>query len=277
MNGSSGTENHRLNGQVGIVTGGGRGIGQAIAEGLAAAGMAVAVVARTPSELDETVASIERAGGRAIAAIADVTDPAAVEAAVRRAERELGPIDLLVNNAAVATPVGPAWEVDPEAWWRTIEVNLRGSFLCTRAVLPGMIQRRAGRIVNIAAVAAFNTAPFMSAYGGSKAALVSFTDDLAAETREHGVTVFAIRPGLVQTRMQDELSASPYLRQRRGGQPPSLVPAKQAADAVVFVATGRADALTGRFVDVTLHDIADLARRADEIVRDDLLAMRLRL
>ena len=276
VRGADGVDTQRLGGQVALVTGGGRGIGRAIAEGLARAGAAVAVLARSQDELAETVTSIERAGGRAIAVVADVADQQAVEAAVRRTEQELGPIDLLVNNAAVATPVGPAWEVDPDAWWRTIEVNLRGPFLCARTVLPGMLGRRAGRIVNIVAVAAFNTAPFMSAYGGSKAALVSFTDDLAAETREHGIMVFAIRPGLVQTRMQDELMASPYVQRRRGGQPPALVPAERAADAVVFVATGKADALTGRFIDVTRDEIADLAQRADQIVRDDLLAMRFR-
>jgi NAD(P)-dependent dehydrogenase (short-subunit alcohol dehydrogenase family) len=266
-----------LAGQVAIVTGGGRGIGRAIAEALARAGASVAVLARTQDEVAETAELIERDGGRALAVVADVTDADAVARAANLTERELGPVDLLVNNAAVATPVGPVWEVDPEAWWRTVEVNLRGPFICTRAVLPGMIQRRAGRIVNIVAVAAFNTAPFMSAYGGSKAALISFTDDLAAETREHGITVIAIRPGLVQTRMHDELTASPYIQRRRGVQPPSLVPAEKAADAVVFVATGRADALTGRFVDVTRDEIAELAQRADQIVRDDLLAMRLRI
>jgi NAD(P)-dependent dehydrogenase (short-subunit alcohol dehydrogenase family) len=275
VSGSDDATGQRLDGQVAIVTGGGRGIGRAIAEGLADAGAAVAVLARSADEVAETVSRIERAGGRAIAVVADVTDQQAVREAVEQTARDLGTIDLLVNNAAVATPVGPVWEVDPDAWWRTVEVNLRGPFLCARAVLPGMIDRRAGRIVNIVAVAAFNTAPFMSAYGGSKAALVSFTDDLAAETREHGISVFAIRPGLVQTRMQDELTASPYVQRRRAGAP-ALVPPERAAEAVVFVATGKADALTGRFIDVTRDDVADLAARADEIVRSDLLAMRLR-
>ena len=195
MSGSDDATQQRLDGQVAIVTGGGRGIGRAIAEGLARAGAAVTVLARSEDELAETVRLIESSGGWAIAVVADVTDERAVQDAVERTERELGPVDLLVNNAAVATPVGPAWEVDPDAWWRTVEVNLRGPFLGARAVLPSMLRRRAGRIVNIVAVAAFNTAPFMSAYGGSKAALISFTDDLAAETREHGISVFAIRPG----------------------------------------------------------------------------------
>jgi NAD(P)-dependent dehydrogenase (short-subunit alcohol dehydrogenase family) len=276
MSGSDDATQQRLDGQVAIVTGGGRGIGRAIAEGLARAGAAVTVLARSEDELAETVRLIESSGGRAIAVVADVTDERAVQTAVERTERELGPVDLLVNNAAVATPVGPAWEVDPDAWWRTVEVNLRGPFLGARAVLPSMLRRRAGRIVNIVAVAAFNTAPFMSAYGGSKAALISFTDDLAAETREHGISVFAIRPGLVQTRMQDELMASPYVQRRRGPQAPALVPADRAAEAVVFVATGKADALSGRFVDVTRDEIAELAGRADEIRQNDLFAMRLR-
>lgn len=272
----NGAAERLLDGQVAVVTGGGRGIGRAIAAALAEAGAAVAVLARSEDELAETVRLIEDAGGRAVAVVADVSDRRAVEEATARTERELGPVDLLVNNAAVATPVGPAWEVDADAWWRTVEINLRGPFVCARAVLPGMLSRRAGRIVNIVAVAAFNTAPFMSAYGASKAALVSFTDDLAAETREHGISVFAIRPGLVQTRMQDELTASPYVQRRRGPQAPALVPAERAAEAVVFVATGRADALTGRFVDVTRDDVAELAARAEEIVGNDLLAMRLR-
>jgi NAD(P)-dependent dehydrogenase (short-subunit alcohol dehydrogenase family) len=138
------------------------------------------------------------------------------------------------------------------------------------------VARRSGRIVNVAAVAAYRTAPFTSAYASSKAALVRLTDCLAAETREHGIGVFALRPGLVQTTMQEHLAASPHLQRRRSGTGPAMIPPDRAAEAVAFLATGAGDALTGRFIDAAADDIADLARRADEIVRDDLFAMRLR-
>jgi len=275
MSTSDGQQQTDLRGQVALVTGGGRGIGRTIAERLAAAGATIAVLARSRDELEETVECIGRACGRAIAITADVTDRRAVEQAAEQAERELGTIDLLVNNAAVATPVGPVWEVDPEVWWRTIEVNLRGPFLCARAVLPGMVARRSGRIVNVVAVAAYRSSPFMSAYASSKAALVRLTDTLAAETREHGIGVFAVRPGQVQTHMLAELMASPYL-QRPAGSPTPERAAGLAAEAIALLATGVGDALTGRFIDVTTDAVADLVRRAEEIVRDDLLAMRLR-
>ena len=264
-----------LRGQVALVTGGGRGIGRTVAARLATAGASVAVLARSSDELSETVESITLAGGRAIAVAADVTERSAVERAVSQTERELAPVDLLVNNAAVATPVGPAWEVDPDDWWRTLEVNVRGSFLCAHAVLPGMVARKRGRIVNVVAVAAYRASPFMSAYASSKSALVRLTDTLAAETREHGISVFAVRPGQVHTRMLAELFASPWLQRPANARAPEAA-AELAAEAIALLASGVGDALSGRFIDVTVDNILDLVRRAEEIVRNDLLAMRLR-
>src|SRR5258708_5450461 len=136
-----------LTGQVAIVTGGGSGIGRAIALAVAAAGATVAVVDRATGD---TAAAIEAAGGRAVAKTVDVTDQRAVEQMVREVEQQFGDITLLVNNAGIATEsLGPTWEVDPEWWWRTMEVNVRGQFLCARSVLPGMVRRRQGRIVNM--------------------------------------------------------------------------------------------------------------------------------
>ena len=133
-----------LAGSLALVTGGGRGLGRVLARALAGAGAAVGLVARSSDELAQSVALIEEAGGITAAATADVSDARAAAAAVAAVVAELGPIDLLVNNAGVCGPVGPAWEVDADEWWRTIEVNLRSTFLCSRLVLPGMVARRRG-------------------------------------------------------------------------------------------------------------------------------------
>jgi len=270
-----------LNGQVAIVTGGGRGIGRAMAQALARAGAAVAVVARTAEQLAETAALIEEAGGRAVAFPADVTDQRAIERTVAQVEEQLGSLDLLVNNAGVGGPIGPAWENDPEAWWRSIDVNVRGPFLCSRAVLPGMVARRRGRIVNVTGVAS-TPWPYASALALSKTALLRFSENLAAETKEHGVSVFAIHPGLVRTAMTEGGAESPEIEKwlgdglRRALAEGHDVPAERAADLVLFLASGQADALSGCFISVD-SDVAEMVRRAQEIQQDDLYRLRLRM
>jgi NAD(P)-dependent dehydrogenase (short-subunit alcohol dehydrogenase family) len=269
-----------LTGQVAIVTGGGRGIGRAMALALAKAGAAVAVVARTEEQLAETVALIEQAGGRAIAITADVTDPQAVEQMVREVEQQLGPVDLLVNNAGAGEPGGPIWEIDPDQWWHVLDVNLRGPFLCSRAVLPSMIARRQGRIINTASSAGLRAMTYMSAYVTSKTALVRFTENLGAETAGHGISVFAIHPGTVRTAMWETALASPKLDKwtpwlrgifERGRD----VAPDRAANLVAFLASGKADVLSGCFVTVR-DDVADMVSRAEEIRRDELYTLRLR-
>src|SRR6202140_4956866 len=184
-----------------LVTGGGRGIGPGIAVARARAVMQVAVTVRSADQLAETV---NLAGGNTIAVTADVADPAAVQSMVREVEERLGPVDLLVNNAGTGGPFGPLWENDPEAWWRCLEVNLRGPYLCCRQVLPGMIARKRGCIVNVASGAGTSAIPGMSAYVASKTALIRLSEQLAAEGGPHGVKVFPIRPGLVRTAMAEE-------------------------------------------------------------------------
>ena len=263
------TYDFKLTGQVAIVTGGGRGIGRAIAQTLAMAGVHVAVAARTPDQLDQTVALIQQQGGQAIPFALDVTDQPGVERMVEETTRRFGPVDLLVNNAGMAGDEAPIWEVDAVAWWRVMEVNLQGPFLCARAVLPGMIAQNHGRIINVSSGLGADSTASYSAYSVSKAALLRLTDCLAEMTTAHGIHVFAISPGLVKTEMTLGL---PIYQDVPDSE---WIPAERAAELCLFLACGKADQLSGRYVHVT-DDIAEMVAHAHEIVEKDLHVLRMR-
>jgi len=270
----------RLTGRVAVVTGGGRGLGAEIARRLAAEGASVAVAARSADELDETVRGIVEVGGRSMAYPMDVSDAEAVQEMVALVERDLGPVDLLVNNASIIQPLGPVWEVDPADWWRLLEINLYGTFLCARAVLARMTERGRGRIVNVASGAGIEAPPHMSAYVASKAAVIRLSEELAAQTADYGIAVFAINPGWMSTTMTAYLAASDQGKRWTPLAPSFFgtdahVPTSRGADLVAALATGEADKLSGRFISVW-DDLNDLVHRADQIVEGDLLRVRLR-
>jgi NAD(P)-dependent dehydrogenase (short-subunit alcohol dehydrogenase family) len=255
-----------LDGKVALVTGGGRGIGANIARELTDAGMRVAVASRTREQVEQVAGEI---GG--VALEVDVSDEASVGRMIEDAERELGPIDLLVNNAGVMGPSDPPiWAgQDAADWWRVFEINLLGVYLCCRAVLPGMVQRGSGRIVNVGSGSAYlPVTPGRigdSAYGPSKAAVSRFGEVLAAQLEQQSVAVFTISPGLVRTALTEGLGDdAPWT-------PPELAP-----QLVRALASGRADRLAGRYLHAEHDDIEDLIARAAEIAGDDLNAIRLR-
>lgn len=270
-----------LSGQVALVTGGGRGIGRVFAQTLAAAGAAVAVLARSPDQIADTVRHIDGMGGRALGCAADVTDKQAVMLAVERIQEHLGPVEVLVNNAGVWGPLAPLWEVDPQHWWQTLEINVLGSLLCTQAVLPAMIARGRGRIINIASHAGIFRWPQASAYAVSKAALIKLSENLAAETKQQGVAVFAFHPGIVTIGLTDAALAmdapagSPAAWIQQEVAAGRVLPPEPGAAALVYLASGQADTLSGRYL--TVHDdLAALVARAEEIRQDDLYTLRLR-
>jgi 3-oxoacyl-[acyl-carrier protein] reductase len=255
----------RLEGQVGLVTGGGRGIGDAVARELAGAGMRIAVTGRTEMQV-RTVA--EAIGGLGL--VGDVSRQGDVDRWVAETERQLGPIDLLVNNAAVVGAPEPFWEHPPSEWWRVFEVNMLGTFLCCHAVAGGMVERRQGRIVNVTSGASY--IPQLPAVGSdtsyppSKAAVNRFTERLAVELADYGVFAFAVAPGIVRTDMTASLS----------GEIP-WTPLEAPARLIRKIAEGRADSLSGRYVHAEHDaDLDALAARADEVIHNDLNAIRLR-
>ena len=269
--------------QVAVVTGGGRGIGRAIAQALAAAGASVAVLARSQNEIDETVRLIEQNKNSSIrqpsAFSVDVADERALRETMRRVEQSLGPVDVLVNNAGSVKTFGPFWENDFGDWWSALEVNLYGAALCTHSVLPGMIARRRGRIINVSSGAGTMASPFFSSYITSKTALIRFTECLALETASHGVAIFAISPGTVRTAMSEYSLHSPEGQKwlpwfRRIFDEGINVPAERPAQLVLELASGQYDALSGRMISI-FDDLAMMLNNVSDMEQRNLYALKL--
>ncbi|SMF83251.1 NADP-dependent 3-hydroxy acid dehydrogenase YdfG [Tistlia consotensis] len=197
-----------LDGKVAVVTGGGRGIGAAIAEALAAKGARVVVTARSLGACEDVAAGIRDAGGKAEALACDVSRPAAVEAMLAGTRAAFGPVDILVNNAGVIQPIGLLAECDAEAWLDNVRINLGGAFLAARAVIPAMVERGGGTIVNISSGAAHRPLEGWSAYCAGKAGLAMLTGSLHLEYGRQGIRVFGFGPGTVDTEMQVQIRAS---------------------------------------------------------------------
>ncbi len=269
-----------LSGQVALVTGGGRGIGRAVAVALAEAGASVAVNARTEEQVEETVRLVRTAGGTAAPFPADVSDPASVERLVSDVTDCLGPIDLLVNNAGLSGPPGRDWEHDPERWWYVISVNVRGPYLLSRAVIPGMIERGRGRIINVLGSSSYLASPYNSAYTTSKAALYSLTRSLAAATEEYGISVFNYGPGLVRTELTEYMAGPDMPRPAAEVMAAALqtdlrIEPEVSAEGVVYIASGKADAASGRYLDVR-WGIEEMVARVVDSGDDELYTLQLK-
>ena len=205
-----------LTGRTALVTGGGRGIGRAIALRFAECGARVAITSRTTTELDEVARTIRANGGEALALAADLTDRPAVRQLVHDLEAAWSPVDILVNNAGIGSSANPrpVIEFDDAFWDQTLELNLTVPYLLSKAVLPGMVQRRWGRIINVASINGKVASLHGAAYAASKHGLLGLTRTLALEVCRDSITVNAICPGPVRTRMSDRRVE--YDARRRG-------------------------------------------------------------
>ena len=261
---------------VALVTGGSEGVGRAVALGLGAAGFAVAILARSAEALRETRALLEGNGVPSADCVADVRDSDAVASAVAAVESKLGPILTVVNNAGTSLAIGPLWEADPGAWWTDVETSLGGAFNVCRSVIPGMIARRQGRILNVSSYAGLRAAPYQSGYGCAKAGLANLTESLAASLLPYGIRAFTVTPGFVRTSLTTQLTESPEGRlwlselQTRDSLDPDLF-----VRLTVTVALGGADILNGRFLHA-LDDISELVSRFGDIESEELYVPRLR-
>jgi len=236
-------------GQVGIITGGTRGIGKAIAERLAEKGVNVVVAGRNLDAAHEVAGSLSALGVKAIGIKLDVSNSEEVEKAFKEIRKEFNRIDILINNAGI-TKDGLLMRMGEEAWDSVIDINLKGVFLCSREAIKDMAKQRYGRIVNITSVAAFMGNPGQANYSASKAGVVGFTKTVAREYASRGVTVNAVAPGFIETAMTDTLPENIKEEMKR------LIPlgrfgtVEDVAIAVVFLASPDSGYITGQVIHV---------------------------
>ncbi len=252
---------------VALVTGAGSGIGRALAEGLAARGMAVAGLARSGDRLRTAMDEIAAVtGSRTLAVTADVTDRAAVDAAVAEVAEQLGRVDLLVNSAgAIDGAEEPLWEADPDQWWDVVSSHVRGGFLLSRAVVPWMVLRNRGRIVNLASGMSVRARPQYSAYSVAKTGLMRLTEALEGALEGTDVHAFDVAPGVVDTPMTRSMAMWQGFEE--------WTPVERVVGMVAAIAAGELDAWGGRLLHVAHETPADLAARGPE---GDARRLRLR-
>ena len=271
----------KLDSQVAVITGSGRGIGRAIALAYAREGAQLALAARSEPELQETVSAVSELGAEAIAVRTDVTSQEDTERLAHRVVERFGRIDVLVNNAGNSGPVGPLHVNDIADWVNTINVNLTGTFLVCRAVIPVMLERSGGKIINLSGAGATNAWSNMSAYCSSKAAVVRLTEVLAQELDGKGITVNALGPGSVHTSMWDKMTEQAAqagadfihqlgLRVTSGGG----ASIDECAELAVWLASSESGELTGRLISASTDDFRGLPLRIAEIMAGDAYTLR---
>jgi 3-oxoacyl-[acyl-carrier protein] reductase len=277
-------QSHALTGRAALVTGANRGLGFEIARGFVAAGSSVMLCARDAGPLEAAareISALARNEQSVICRTCDVTDSVQVCSVVEQTIREFGDLQILVNNAGVYGPFGPIENVDWSEWVKAVEINLMGSVLPTRAVLPHFKGRRYGKIIQISGGGATNPLPGISAYAAAKAAVVRFAETVSEECKEFKIDVNSIAPGLLNTRMLDEvLAAGPakvgeqfynrMVRQKEQGGS-SMAPATELA---VFLGSAASDGITGKLISALWDDWQTWPAHIEELRNGDIYTLR---
>ena len=266
----------KLKGRVAIVTGGGRGLGRAIAIAMAKDGAKLLLASRTMGELQLVARETGLPKDNIVTFKGDVSKEEDVKRMVQLALSKFGTIDILVNNAGIIGPIGLTGHVKVRDWIRTIQVNLIGTFLCTRTVLPTLIEKRYGKIINIAGAGEGPWINF-SAYASSKSAIIRFTETLAEEVRQQGIDVNAVAPGKILTKINQEISEAigrkdPVTSGNALGS--GSIPLELPASLVVFLASRASDGLTGKLISAAHDDWKNFNSRGAELSETDLYTMR---
>jgi len=267
-----------------IISGASQGLGFEIAKKYLEAGASLMICARDEMMLGKSALALKRLAGvgqSVVALPADVSKPRDVAALVDSALKEFGHLDILVNNAGVVGPSGAVESVDWEEWIRTIEVNLLGSVLLSRAILPHFKQARRGKIIQLSGGGATKPMPMLSAYAASKAAVVRFAETLAEETRQHRIDVNAIAPGALNTRILDELVAAgperlglAFYERLQQQMKDGGVPLCKGADLAVFLGSSASDGITGKLISAVWDPWESLPNHLADLNGTDIYALR---
>jgi len=268
-----------LEGKIAVVTGGSRGIGKAVTEAFLKRGARVAIASRTEAEVEAAIQELANAG-EIIGVRADVSNSKDVEALFAKARGKIGTVDILVNCAGIQEPIGGFKDVNFDDWVENIRVNLIGTAMCCKAVLPAMIEKRAGKIINFSGGGAGYSRPNFSAYAVSKAGVVRFTEILADELRDYNIQVNAVAPGMVETKMLEGIIDAG--RERAGKEfdqvkerlAKGLDSAENVADLVCWLASENSNWLSGRLISAVWDPWREWKKNAPADMDDDLYTLR---
>jgi len=270
-----------LKDKISIITGGSRGIGKAIAIAFAKEGSHLVLTSRTEAELEATKREIENSSSTRVEIFrADVSQPKEVKDLVDFTLVKFATIDVLVNCAGVQAPIGLVADINSEKWIQTIDINLYGTFLCIKAVLPTMMENKKGKIIDFSGGGAVSPRPRFSAYSASKAAVVRLTEIIAEEVKEYNIDINVVAPGAVNTRLLDEVLeageaagkeelAKAIKQKQEGG-----VPLEKVAELAVFLASSKSDGLSGRLISLLWDNWREIPQHLDIIMSSDIFTMR---